>query len=56
MNTALTMREILLVLEDQGGAFIRWNYKELSPSLRAQMDGHPPVVVVRCEQEARHEI
>lgn len=46
MHTMLTMQKILLVLEDQGGAFIRWNRRELAPALRAQMDGHPPVVVI----------
>ena len=43
---------MLIVLEDQGGAFIRWNYQELSPTLRAQMDGHPPIVVIGNETDS----
>ena len=37
---------ILIVLEDQGGGVIRWNFKEISPTIRSQMNGHPPVVVL----------
>lgn len=37
---------VLLVLEDQGGAVINWNHRQLSPTLRAQEHGHPPVVVL----------
>lgn len=43
------MQKIMIVLEDQGGQFIKWNYSGLSPTLRAQMDGHPPVVVLKNE-------
>ena len=44
-----TVPGILLVLDDQGGGCIRWNYNELSPALRARMNGHPPVVVMENE-------
>ena len=29
---------------------MHWNCKELSPTIRAQMDGHPPVVVLKDEK------
>lgn len=47
---------ILIVLEDQGGGVMHWNYKELSPTLRAQMDGHPPVVVIKDDNTDREKI
>lgn len=34
------------VLDDQGGSVIRWRWDGKSPCLRAQMDGHPPVVIM----------
>lgn len=39
-------QKILITLNDQGGAIMRWNYNELSDTLRAEMKSHPPVVVV----------
>lgn len=32
------------VLDDQGGSVIRWRWDGKSPCLRAQMNGHPPVI------------
>lgn len=43
------MNAVLLTVDDQGGAFIHWSHKELSPTLRARMDGHQPVVVLENE-------
>ena len=44
------MTEILIVLNDQGGAVMNWNYKELAGALRAQMSSsHPPLVVLKDE-------
>lgn len=40
---------VLITFEDQGGAIMRWNYKELSPTLRASLNGHPPIVVIDNE-------
>lgn len=34
------------VLDDQGGSVIHWRWDGKSPCLRAQMDGHPPVVIM----------
>lgn len=42
---------ILIVLEDQGGGCIKWNYKEISPTLRSQMNGHQPIVVLKNETD-----
>lgn len=36
---------ILIILMDQGGGVMAWNTEEIVGTLRAQMDGHPPVVV-----------
>ena len=43
------MQKILITLEDQGGAFIRWNTKEVVPTLRESLHGHPPIVVMEDE-------
>ena len=40
------MPQILIVLEDQGGAVIHWNYEQLSPTIRAQTHDHLPIVVL----------
>ena len=40
---------ILMVLNDQGGGYIKWNYEELSPTLRSQMNHHEPIVVIENE-------
>ena len=45
------MQEILIVLEDQGGAVIHWNYDQLSPTIRAQTHDHLPIVVLDNGQE-----
>lgn len=42
---------ILITIDDQGGAVIRWNYNELSPTLRGEMKGHPPEVVLENETD-----
>lgn len=44
-----TVPGILLVLDDQDGAVINWNKKEISPTIRAQDHGHPPIVVIEDE-------
>lgn len=43
---------ILITLEDQGGAVMNWNYNELSPTLRAEMKQHLPVIVLEEEHES----
>ena len=40
---------IILVLNDMGGAVINWSKEEVSPTIRAQDHGHPPVVVMEDE-------
>ena len=37
---------ILITVNDQGGAIIRWNYNELADCLRANTKHHEPIVVV----------
>lgn len=37
---------ILLVLDDQGGGIIQWNFKEKTGCLRANTKHHEPVVVI----------
>ena len=37
---------IILVLNDMGGAVINWTKEEVSPTIRAQDHGHPPIVVI----------
>ena len=44
------MQTILMVLNDQGGGVIQWNYDEISPALREQMKHHEPTVVIRYEE------
>ena len=44
------IRQILMVLNDQGGGVIQWNRDEISPALREQMKHHEPIVVIRYEQ------
>ena len=34
-----------------GGAFINWCFDEVTATLRAQMGGHPPVVVLEYERD-----
>lgn len=34
------------------GGRMDWNHKELAATLRAEMSGHPPVVVLEDENEA----
>lgn len=43
--------KILITLNDQGGAYMTWNYVELSATLRSQMASHPPIVVLEKEDE-----
>lgn len=38
--------KLILILNDQGGAEIRCETKEISPTLRAQDHGHPPLVLM----------
>lgn len=47
-----TVPGVLLVLEDQGGAVMRWNYKELSPTLRSTMNHHEPIVVLKNDNDS----
>ena len=41
---------IILVLNDMGGAVINWSKEEVSPTIRAQDHGHPPVVVIEDDE------
>ena len=43
---------IILVLNDMGGAVINWSKGEVSPTIRAQDHGHPPVVVIEDDSDA----
>ena len=45
-------QQILMVLNDQGGGVIQWNYDEISPALREQMKHHEPTIVIRYEGTA----
>lgn len=45
-NSGDMEKKILITLNDQGGGAMSWNYEELSATLRAEMSGHPPVVVI----------
>jgi hypothetical protein len=35
-----------------GGAVINWNKEEISPTIRAQDHGHPPVVVIENDDSS----
>ena len=52
MGTGGSNVPIILVLNDQGGAVINWSKEELSPTIRAQDHGHPPVVVMEDEADS----
>lgn len=43
---------ILITLNDQGGGVMDWNYTELAGTLRAQMGGHPPIVVISKDEKS----
>lgn len=43
--------KILIVLNDQGGAAMNWNYKGISATLRASMNSHYPIVVIENEAD-----
>ena len=45
MGTGGNNVPLILVINDQGGASINWNKEQVSPTLRAQDHGHPPIVV-----------
>lgn len=38
--------EILLVLNDQGGGVMYWNYDEKVATLRSEMKHHEPIVLL----------
>lgn len=38
-------KQIKMIIDDQGGAVINILKKEVSPTIRAQMGGHPPLVM-----------
>lgn len=44
------------VLDDQGGSVIHWRWDGKSPCLRAQMDGHTPVVLESHPNDSRVKI
>ena len=45
---------LILVLEDRG-VQISWNTDELSPTLRAESHGHPPLILENNEQIVRND-
>lgn len=45
------MKKILIMLNDQGGGCMAWNYEELADTLRAQTHGHLPMIVITDEDE-----
>ena len=47
---------IILVLNDQGGEVINCEKQEISPTLRAQDHGHPPIVIYETNDSNRKEI
>lgn len=47
MATQTTAANLLLLIDDQGGGCISYSTKGLSPSLRSQIHGHPPLILVR---------
>lgn len=47
---------IILILNDQGGQQISCEKKEISPCLRAQDHGHPPIVVYETDNIDRKEV
>ena len=44
---------IILVLEDQGGEVMHWNYNELSPTIRSNMKHHEPIVLLGSNDEPK---
>ena len=44
-------KDVLIVLNDMGGAVINWCFNEITGTLRAQMCGHPPIVVLNDERD-----
>ena len=50
------MTKILIVLNDQGGGAIDWNYEEVSPALRREMRHHEPTVVIEDEDDVQEDI
>lgn len=51
MEKMKTMTKILITLNDQGGGVMYWNSKELAATLRAQMAFHPPVIVIKDDED-----
>lgn len=43
------MKRIMITLNDQGGGVMSWNYNEKAETLRAEIHGHQPIVVVKDE-------
>ena len=48
--------KLILTLMDQGGGFMSWNEEEICGTLRSQMDGHPPIVVLEDDDTDGEEI
>lgn len=46
----------VIILNDQGGQQISCEKKEISPTLRAQDHGHPPIVIYETSNIDREEI
>lgn len=44
-------KKLILILMDQGGSFMAWSNEGICGTLRSQMDGHPPVVVIENEAD-----
>ena len=42
---------LMIILNDQGGAVMHWSCNGISNTLRAQDHGHPPVVVIKNEED-----
>ena len=51
---AVSVPKIALTLNDQGGAVMNWNFRELAGTLRAEMTGHPPSVVIAISSTQEH--
>lgn len=45
---------LILILNDQGGAVLRCEEGQISPTLRAQDHGHPPVVILKENESIRN--
>ena len=46
-----TMMKLLMIVNDQGGAWIQCDESDISPTLRSQMKHHEPLVVLKENED-----